>query len=241
MVVRDRVLLAVVGLHEGGVGQPLLGDGAERPGPAAALAGDVLDQPGEVGGHPPQQRRGDHRDQGQLPLQPEQRAGVDQQPQHRAGAGRELPDHERLDRRGVRVSRDIVSPSRLRSWTWLGWASTWPNTWVRSRDQELLRDPGRQVVVDARDRGAEQVETDVESRDPHQRPAAWPAPARRRPASGTAAPRAPRSAAPRPAGRRAGAATTAAGARRARSDATTWATVIGGASLDQRGGVGGRP
>ena len=31
------------------------------------------------------------------------------------------------------VSRDIVSPSRLRSWTWLGWASTWLNTWVRSR------------------------------------------------------------------------------------------------------------
>ena len=30
------------------------------------------------------------------------------------------------------VSRDIVSPSRLRSCTWLGWASTWPKTLVRS-------------------------------------------------------------------------------------------------------------
>ena len=30
------------------------------------------------------------------------------------------------------VSRDMVSPSRLRSWTWLGWARTWLNTLVRS-------------------------------------------------------------------------------------------------------------
>ena len=169
VVVRDGVGLAVVGLDEGGVRQPLLGDRAERPGPAPALAGDVLDQPGEVRGHPPQQRCGDHRDQRELPLQPEQRAGVDRQPQHRAGAVGELADHERLDRRGVRGEprHRVAEPVAVVHVAGVG--EHVAEHLGAQPDQELLRDPGGEVAVDAGDHRAEQVEPDVQRRDPDQR------------------------------------------------------------------------
>ncbi len=169
MVVRDGVGLAVVGLDEGGVGQPLLGDRAERPGPAPALAGDVLDQPGEVGGDPPQQRCGDHRDQRQLPLQPEQRAGVDREPQHRAGPAGELADHERLDGGGVRGEPRHRVPEPVAVVHVAGVGEHVAEHLGAQPDEELLRDPGGQVVVDAGDHRAEQVQPDVHRRDPDQR------------------------------------------------------------------------
>ena len=169
MVVRDGVRLAVVGLDEGRVGQPLLGDRAERAGPAPALAGDVLDQAGEVGGHPPEQRRGDHRDKRQLPLQPEQRPGVDRQPQHRAGPGRELADHERLDGGGVRGQprHRVAEPVAVVHVARVG--EHVAEHLGAQPDEKLLRDPGGQVVVDAGDHRAEQVQPDVHRRDPDQR------------------------------------------------------------------------
>ena len=169
VVVRDGVRLAVVGLDEGRVRQPLLGDRAERAGPAPALAGDVLDQAGEVGGDPPQQRRGDHRDQRQLPLQPEQRAGVDREPQHRAGPARELADHERLDGGGVRGEPRHRVPEPVAVVHVAGVGEHVAEDLGAQPDEELLRDPGGQVVVDAGDHRAEQVQPDVHRRDPDQR------------------------------------------------------------------------
>ena len=112
----------------------------------------------------------DHRGQRQLPLQPEQRADEEDQLEDRADAAGELADHEGLDRGDVggQPGQHVAEPAPV---VGDGGQGEHVREGVAPQaDQELLRDPGREVVVGARHDAAEQVETDVREGEPQQRP-----------------------------------------------------------------------
>src|SRR5439155_714173 len=97
----DLSLLAVVGLHQLGVGEAFLSDRADRTAPAPCLTGGVPNHPREPEGHEPEEGSDDQRHQRELPLNVKQGAGEVDDAQD---VGDHVPDareDEALDRRHV--------------------------------------------------------------------------------------------------------------------------------------------
>ena len=169
-VVRHHgLVLATVGLHEYGVAQALLGDAAQRAAAATPLARHVAGERGELRRHPPERGHYDEGGERELPLQPEERAQEEQQPDDGTQPDGQLADHEALDGRDVgrQPGHRVAEPAPV-----LGGGRLRQHVLERvpsQVDEEPLRHPRRQVVVGTRDETAGQVQADVQQGQREQR------------------------------------------------------------------------
>jgi hypothetical protein len=94
-------LLPVVGLHQRRVREALLGHGADRATATPLLARCLLDEPGEAPCGHPEERGHEQRRERELPLEDEERACEEDEPERIGDPVGDAGEHQRLDGRDV--------------------------------------------------------------------------------------------------------------------------------------------
>ena len=166
----DLSLLAVVGLHQLGVGEAFLSDRADRTAPAPCLTGGVPNHPREPEGHEPEEGSDDQRHQRELPLNVKEGA---REVDDARDVGDHVPDareDKALDRRHVvgepgdhvtqrspleEIEREAVEMTKQPA---------------AKRQDEPPSDPGRQVGIADGDGPGHERQSGVAEGDPPERP-----------------------------------------------------------------------